>query len=165
MLSSADESVVTAGDIGWVAGVIDSRATLFVRHSATGAPLASVTLTVAAERRALVERLCALTGVTVVQTRKDYNRSSCSEHCPEKHVHISNDYYRWSLTGARALVVLRLCLPYLTVRSEQAAQMISECRETRVTSAPVARMRALGWSEPVHRVELESPVTEWSTGT
>lgn len=132
--------------IGWVAGVLDSRATLFVRKVASGTELASVTLTVAVDRRAVVSRLCELTGVSLVTTTKDYSRASCSEHCPTQHIHIRADYARWSVTGIRAIAVLRSCLPYLTVRHDEAEEILAACSSAPLKPATKLKMRALGWA-------------------
>ena len=132
--------------VGWVAGVIDSRASLFIRESSASTPLPAVSLTVASDRSSLVRKLCELTGVEPVSLTKDYNRTSCSEHCPEQHTHVGGTYLRWSLTGARAVAVLEKCLPYLTVRREQAADVLARCDSSTAKAATVIKMRALGWA-------------------
>lgn len=132
--------------LGWVAGVIDCRASLFVRESTASTPLPTVSLTLAADRAAVVHRLCELTGVRPIPLTKDYNRASCAEHCPQRHTHVQGAYLRWSLTGARAVAVLDACLPYLTVRRDQAADVLARCDGSAHKPATVVKMRELGWA-------------------
>ena len=139
-------TALDAAWVGWVAGVIDCRASLFVRESAADTPLATVSLTLAADRADVVRRLCDLTGVRPVPVAKDYNRASCAEHCPRRHTHVKGDYLRWSLTGARATAVLRACLPYLTVRHDQAVELLDRCDASTAKPATAAKMRELGWA-------------------
>ena len=62
--------------------------------------------------------LAKLTGTRSVVTRQAYVKAGCSEHCREKHQHVMSTSGRWSVTGAKATVVLASIRPFVHLQTE-----------------------------------------------
>jgi hypothetical protein len=66
----------------------------------------------------MLQYLAKLTGTRAVTTRQQYVKAGCSEHCREKHQHVMSVSGRWSVTGAKATVVLWNIRPYIHLQTE-----------------------------------------------
>jgi hypothetical protein len=134
-------------ELGWVAGVLDLRGYLSERPSSQAdrrLPTVAVTLAdVEGKPHPAVAWLCQHTGVQPIPTGKGYNRTSCGEHCPEPHVHVSATYHRWIVGGAKARAVLASVLPLLVVRRAEARRLLA--MDGRYKPAHVADMARRGW--------------------
>jgi hypothetical protein len=151
----------TQFDLAWMAGVIDLKGRLTYKNNRTRATR-QITLTVDSKEHLVVRRLCAMTG-TKPEFRKtsplspELLRRNCTEHCPEPHVHVDNEWtygsIRWTATGASMVAVLGEIEPYITVdRGYQEAideVMASVSLEGRGSIAVVGgliRLYELGWT-------------------
>ena len=94
-----------AGDLAYLAGVLDSRAVVRVRFiEDSEAVLPYIAMSCGDAR--LMRWLGELTGVRSIVTTRKYDKHRCLEHCDKAHDHITSVSGRWSLTGVRATVVL-----------------------------------------------------------
>ena len=131
-------------DAAWLAGVLDAIGRIRVRYADSGTALAEVA--VSSPHVELLEKVAAMTGVKVTPVRRDYNRLGCSEHCREPHLHVESITGRWSLTGARAVIVLRAIRPHLVVLGPDADRVLAYAGDAPFKKATVDKMRALGWA-------------------
>ena len=92
--------------------------------------------------------LAKLTGTRAVTTRRQYVKAGCSEHCREKHQHVMSVSGRWSVTGAKATVVLWNIRPYIHLQSEAVQTALVVGLGAGFKPATVARMAELGWDVP-----------------
>ena len=63
--------------------------------------------------RRLLQWLGQITDVRSIVTVRGYDKHRCLEHCTKAHDHIESVSGRWSLTGAKATVVLCATRPYV----------------------------------------------------
>lgn len=96
----------------------------------------------------LLRWLGAITGTGHFETRRDYMRHVCTDHCPEAHAHVQSTSGRWSVTGARATVLLVGVSPYLRLRTAEASELIQVGLAAGWKPATVTKMAALGWTVP-----------------
>ena len=75
-------------------------------------------------------------------------KAGCSEHCGEKHQHVQSMSGRWSVTGAKATVVLWNIRPYQHLQVKAADTALVVGLGTGYKPATVARMAELGWDVP-----------------
>jgi len=115
--------VIPAPKLGWMAGVVDLKGRLIYKKNRQRAT-PQVVLMVESKEYSIVRALGALTGTKAefkkAQPLKEFMRRGCSDHCPEAHVHVSDDrempqVARWTITGAGMVVVLTNLMPYLTI--------------------------------------------------
>jgi hypothetical protein len=67
----------------------------------------------------MLHYLATLTGTRAITTRRTYVKAGCTEHCREKHQHVMSVSGRWSVTGAKATVVLWNIRPFIQLQTEQ----------------------------------------------
>lgn len=135
---------VSAPEIAWCGGVVDSLGLLRLRETDAGAHLPSVF--VSTPHLPIARRLAELTGVKVTMVTRDYKRMGCGDHCTTAHLHVQSTTARWSLTGSRALVFLQAVRPYLFVKAEEADLLLESSSNPRSKPATTAKMREMGWS-------------------
>ena len=131
-------------DPAWVAGVLDCLARVRIRDTDSGSQLAE--LSISSPRLDLLAVLARSTGVKVVRVRRHYARAGCRAHCPDPHDHVDSDTGRWQLTGARAVVVLRVCRPYLVTLAAEVDEILAATGDAPIKPATLAKIRALGWT-------------------
>lgn len=132
-------------ELGYIAGVVDAMATLRVRDvRGTELPFVEINC----PNLSLLEWLGGKTGTGVTKTKRDYKRMGCSQHCTEAHVHIVSLSGRWSVSGARATVLLHNVLPFLQLQVETAQQLLDVGLSCGRKLATPAKMAALGWDVP-----------------
>lgn len=135
---------VTELDAAYVAGVIDCMASITTRTSTARTRLPMVQ--VSTKEQDLVSHLCEITGVSPVQASRMYARGACTEHCqPDQHVHTRSVSYRWFLTGEKAVIVLRACLPYMHLKGDLARWALAMGAGAPFKAATRSKMAALGW--------------------
>lgn len=138
---------LTDAELGWVAGVIDTRGYFSDRpssHADRRLPTLSVGLgDVDGEPHPIVTRLCALTGVAPIRYGKGFNRASCGTHCPEPHIHVTGHYHRWIVGGAKAIVVLAAVRDHLVVKQQETQNALR--LRAQYKAAHYAEMVRLGW--------------------
>jgi hypothetical protein len=145
---SESTEVLTAAQIGWVAGLIDVRGYLSDRpssHADRRLPTVAITLADVAEGEPspIISWLCEHTGVAPIAVGKGYNRAGCGEHCPQPHVHITARYHRWIVGGAKAVAVLRAVEPVLIAKQGEARRLIGMAAAYK--GAHVRDMERRGW--------------------
>lgn len=136
--------MIDVARLAYVAAVIDSLGGVRVRH-ASGTDLPMV---YAHGNADVLATLGEWTGTRVVVTRRNYSRAGCAEHCPHPHQHIVSVSGRWSLTGAKATVVLWNVRPYLRVHADDARAALVVGTAAPFKPATPAKMAALGWDLP-----------------
>lgn len=132
-------------DLAYIAAIVDTQGHITTR---TVRETVLPALAVSSPNTALLTWLGQLTGTRPTITRRQYGRAACSEHCPDAHQHVTSVSGRWSVTGAKATVVLHSVTPYLRLRTEEAAEAVRLGTAARFKPATVAKMLALGWSSP-----------------
>jgi len=156
-------------DIAWVAGVLDLKATI-IRKKNKERSTPQLVLCVETKEYEVIRGLSALTGTSPeLQAEKlspDWMRRLCVEHCPEKHVHGSNEANetypwklpatgRWTITGAGAAVILWSTLGFQRNKRdmpEALEAMLAYAKTTGqgwgATRTSLLRLRNLGWRMP-----------------
>ena len=84
----------------------------------------------------------------VVVTRRSYAKAGCAEHCKEKHLHVTSESGRWSVSGAKATVILAAVLPYLRLQHEEARGALLVGLGAPFKPATLRQMEQLGWPIP-----------------
>jgi hypothetical protein len=140
-------------DFAYAAGVVDVRGYMSYRQLQNDVVLPSLSVT--DKSLPLVKHLCTITDMKPVGFERNYNRAGCGEHCPEPHVHVQAQWWRWIITGAKCTVVLAALLPYLRVQRDLAQQLIEAGREAPYKPATVRKLHELGW--PTNVLEGREP--------
>ena len=96
----------------------------------------------------LLGYLSRVTGVGVTEVKRNYSRFGCDEHCAEKHIHVNHSSLRWSVTGARAGILIYNVLPHLVLRHEQAEKVLDGTADAPFRKPTVQAMGRLGWQVP-----------------
>lgn len=158
---------VSAGDMAWMAGVIDVKGNLLRKRNKSRAT-PQVVLYAQVKDPRIARRLSALTGTapeahTRTPPPEAFLRRSCTEHCPAPHVHVDDgefpwrmpDTTRWAITGIAAAVVLVNLAPFMGTYSDyvdDVAGIIRTFTPTGQGSGAVhktlRRLSALGWQIP-----------------
>lgn len=131
--------------LAYVAAVVDLLGLIRIRD-AGGTQLPVVQLH--GKYLPTMQYLGELTGTRAIQTRRSYARAGCSEHCADKHQHIVSVSGRWSLTGAKATILLWNIRPFLRLQVERAAQAMNVGFSTPFKPATLQKMQQLGWDVP-----------------
>lgn len=156
--------------IGWMAGVVDSKARVKITHS-QGRKNPLLVLQVQSHELAVIRALCSLTGTqprfSAEKQTGSWDRKSCIEHCPEPHVHVDRTIPAmgcWHVTGVGAAIVLYNLLPFLlsdrgfSELMRDAIAAIPESGQGRgAVDASIHRLRDLGWEVPPELDRPESP--------
>ena len=129
----------------WFAGVIDVMGAIRMRRMDTGVDLPA--LYVSTSRQDILTELGDLTGMSITQVFRDYNRLGCGEHCTEPHQHVLSTTGRWNVTGARATVVLHAITPFMRVRKTEAEEALAAGLLAPRKDAVLKKMYALGWPD------------------
>lgn len=131
--------------IVYVAAILDSQAVIRTRDAA-GVSYPYVALS--GSNAPLLRFLAGVTGMKAVVTRRSYAKAGCAEHCKEKHLHVVSESGRWSISGAKATVVLAAVLPYLRLQVEEARGALLVGLSAPFKSATLRQMDRLGWPIP-----------------
>jgi hypothetical protein len=129
-----------------VAGVVDLLGLIRVRDLPNGTRLPVMQMH--GNHMPTFTYLSELTGTKAIVVRRSYSRAGCAQHCKEKHQHITSVSGRWSLTGAKATIVLWNIRPYLRVQADRAEEALNVGLRTRFKAATLEKMRQLGWDIP-----------------
>jgi hypothetical protein len=136
---------LTDAELSYIAALIDTRANLTSR-TVRDAVLPQVDIN--GRPAEVLVWLGEITGVKVVPTRRDFTKHGCAEHCKDRHVHVRSLSVRWSLSGAKATIVLAAVLPHLRLRRGDVQDAITLGLRAGQKGATIAKMRALGWPIP-----------------
>lgn len=135
---------LTTADIAYTAALIDNLAALRTRDY-QGATLPVVQVS---GRYGSLAWLGEVTGTKVIETRRQYARHNCTDHCPDRHADITSKSYRWSVTGVRAAILLANCEPFMRVQAATARQLVDLGLAVSYKGNVVNDMHALGWVTP-----------------
>ncbi len=133
-------------DLAYLAGVLDIMGRIWTRPSSDGRRLPL--LEINAKQPDLMEWLAGLTGTSVVTTSRDYMRLGCNEHCSEKHVHATSTSARWSVTGAKATIILFGIEPFSFIRRAEVEYALGVGMLAEMRSQTVRDMKSRGWVIP-----------------
>lgn len=131
--------------VAYIAGILDANAIFRVRD-VNGTKLPGVF--VHGLHIELLQVLADSTGTAVTVIKRDYNGVRCAEHCPEKHVHTISVSGRWSVTGAKATVLLHNVVPHLRVQRVVAQEVLEVGLGAPHKAGTVVKMKDLGWEIP-----------------
>lgn len=140
--------MTTQADIPWFAGVLDARAHMRLENR-RGVP--TPRLRVTTNRLVLLRTLCEMTGVRLHQRGDlDYKRRVCSEHCHDKHAHVTSAEAYWNADCTRATIILHSCLPYLRSSRDDALTLLDAGYPTYqpTKNGTAGAMQRLGWKLP-----------------
>lgn len=137
--------MLTDTDLAYAAAVIDTLALLRFRSIPSGNELPYVGIS---GPHRVVSWMSTITASKPTQVMRDYNRTNCSEHCPEAHEHIQSTTYRWSITGVKATIVLHNVRPFLRLQQELADELVAGGLEVGWKGQVPEQMRRLGWAIP-----------------
>jgi hypothetical protein len=155
---------LTPATLGWMAAIIDLKGILLRKKNQSRAT-PQLVMVVDSKNFAVIGRLAELTGTQpeakrVQDVKAEWLRRGCTEHCPEAHVHVHDNWHmpetqRWSTTGVAAAVVLTGLRPYL-ISDKPYDDFIEEAlRNAALTGqgsgavkATISRLVSLGWALP-----------------
>jgi hypothetical protein len=132
-----------------MAGIIDAVALLRKREVRDSGLLPVVAIHGGSP--AIHDYMAKLTGTSVTRVNRDYQRKPCTTHCVEPHEHLSSVSLRWSVTGAKATILLYNTLPYLRLRKFDAQDLVDLGVTQHWKSQTIEEMQALGYKIPVMR--------------
>lgn len=131
--------------VAYVAGVIDLLGVIRTRTvQDTELPY----LALSGPNTGMLNFLGEITGTRPTITRRAYSKAGCAEHCLEKHQHIQSVSGRWSISGAKATVVLWNVRPYMRLQVEEAAAALAVGTRAGFKPATLTKIAALGWELP-----------------
>jgi hypothetical protein len=142
--------MLTEADLSYLAGVLDTRAvvrTRLVSGNATQTVLPMIAMSCG--DAALLHWLADITDVRSIITTRTYDKHRCLEHCTKAHDHIESVSGRWSVTGAKATVVLSATLPYVRFHEAEWQRGLAVGIGANKKPATVQKMAGLGWPMPV----------------
>lgn len=138
--------MISDTDLAYLAGVIDVMGRVWTRPSSNGRRLPL--LEINAKQPDLMEWLGSLTGTEVITTSRDYMRLGCTEHCKEQHVHATSTSSRWSVTGAKATIVLFGIEPFSYLRRAEVEYALGLGLLAEMRAQTVRDMKSRGWAIP-----------------
>jgi hypothetical protein len=137
--------MVNESRLAYIAGIIDSQAGIRSRFvGETELPMVYVH----GPNLPVLNLLADMTGTSVTVVRRGYAKAGCSTHCPDKHQHVTSVSGRWSVSGAKATVLLWNIRPYLMFQQEAAAAALAIGMSSPLKQATPQKMVELGWSLP-----------------
>jgi hypothetical protein len=158
--------MIEATTIAYVAGILDTVGRFRVEITDEGTRLPHVGAS--SPNLPVLRYLAGLTGVTVTDVVRRYDRLGCGEHCTEPHLHVDSVTGRWQLVGYRATVVLAAVVPYLRgPETETAVALLDLGLGATHKPQTAAAMTRLGWPppSPSPRTDLAPPPPPPSTPT
>ena len=132
--------------LAYVAGVLDMQCNIKTRTTPDDTELPM--LAMYGPNVAMLEYLASLTDTKMVVARRSYVKAGCAQHCREKHQHIESVSGRWTLTGAKATIVLYNIRPYVRLQVEAVTSALVVGLAAPFKLAKLKRMADLGWEIP-----------------
>lgn len=131
--------------LAYVASIIDTQGIIRIRTAGdTELPMVALH----GSNTQMLEYLAALTGTRVTIVRREYSKVGCTEHCMEKHQHITSKSGRWSVTGFKATVLLYNIQPYIRFQRGPVRAALVVGMGAPIKPATVGKMAKLGWEIP-----------------
>lgn len=135
------------GTKAYVAGIIDMVGLIRLRPMKNGNPPIPY-VGVSTNNKQVVDFLAGLTDTKVTVTHRKYGRHRCTQHCPTPCSDVDSTSYRWSVTGAKATVLLANIKRYLMFKTTVANEALEAAREANYKAATMRKMTVLGWDLP-----------------
>ena len=132
--------------VAYLAGVLDANGIFRIRETDGGTKLAAIF--VHGVPIPILDLLSKYSGTKVSVVKRDYPRSPCLEHCDIPHQHIVSVSGRWSVTGAKATVMISAILPHLIFQRDAAEEVLAVGLEAPRKKSSYAKMSAFGWPIP-----------------
>ena len=136
----------TEADLAYIAAVIDVMGNIREMETDTGTLLPLVSVSCPDE--ALLAYLGEVSDVQAFVTVRRYDRHRCTEHCDEAHQHVESRSRRWTVSGAKATVILAAVEPYLRFQKDRVAEMVALGLDAPRKAATPRKMKRLGWPLP-----------------
>lgn len=133
-------------EIAYVAAIIDVMGNVRAMKTETGTLLPLVSVSCADE--ALLGFLGTITDMQTFVTTRNYDRHRCAEHCDEAHQHVESRSRRWSVSGAKATVVLSAIEPYARFQKDRINEVLELGLTAPFKKATPQKMKRLGWPLP-----------------
>lgn len=133
-------------ELAYLAAVIDTRARIKTIDLSSGSVIPS--LAISGPDVDLLQYLGDLTGMAAFMVRRTYLKHRCTEHCPERHEYVQSETARWSITGAKATIILAAVLPYMRFQRELAEEVLAIGLDAPHKKPTVTKMKRLGWPLP-----------------
>ncbi len=138
--------MIPESDLAYLAGVVDVLGRIWSRPSSNGRRLPL--LEINGNRPELLAWLGEITSTDIIPTSRDYMRSGCEEHCPQQHVHTISNSTRWSVTGAKATIVLFNIEPFIFLRRPEVEFALGLGMMAEMRAQTVRDMKTNGWAVP-----------------
>lgn len=132
--------------LGYIAGILDANAIFRIRKTPGGTELPCVA--VHGLPLPIMKVLAEYTGTKVTMVTRDFSRQPCALHCEQKHSHVVSVSGRWSVTGARATVLIHAVLPHLQAQRVIATEVMAVGLSAPKKSTTYTKMAQLGWPIP-----------------
>lgn len=132
--------------LAYIAAVLDTQARITTMETSGGTVLPLVALS--CPNMKLLEFLGSLTGMQPFTTKRSYDKHRCSLHCDAAHDHVVSQSGRWSISGAKATVVLAAIQPYVRFQTEEVSVALKAGLEAPKKKATPEKMKQLGWPIP-----------------
>lgn len=137
---------LTEAELAYIAAVINTRARIKKLTLKTGTVIPVVHLST--PDMELLQYLGGLTGITPFLTHRSYQKHRCNEHCPDKHEHVESQSSRWSISGAKATILLSAIQPYVRFQTAVVNEVVDLGLDASHKPGTVSRMAELGWPLP-----------------
>lgn len=133
-------------ELAYIAGLLDGRAVF--REREVGDTALLPVIAVNGGSPAVNEYLGKMTGTKITRTHRDYQRKPCHIHCREAHEHSVSSSQRWSVTGAKATIMLWNISGFLKIDKPKASALLQLGLTQSWKSNAVDDMEKLGWMIP-----------------
>lgn len=133
-------------EYAYIAGILDimARITTMETTDGTRLPLVAVSTT----DTGILNYLGEVSGITPFLTHRSYDKHRCIEHCETAHEHVVSTSGRWSVSGAKATIILHNVRPFLRMQLDAAEDALEVGLVAPFKPATPAKMVELGWKVP-----------------
>lgn len=138
--------MLSSEQIAYIAGIIDCQANIRSMTTDDGTVLPLVAIST--PNLALANYLGAMTGIKPFMVNRTYTKHRCLEHCDKPHEHIVSSTARWSISGAKATVLLNAVLPYVQIQKNEIEELAHLGLSAPKKKATPLKMQSLGWPLP-----------------
>ena len=132
--------------LAYFAGLIDAVGHIIVFKTEGGTELPRVTIS--SPNYEMLDMLGRETGTKRFDTTRTYDRHRCAEHCSQAHDHIVSRSARWSVSGAKATILLVALEPYLVMKKTVAHNVAEIGLRASKKPATLRKMAEMGWPLP-----------------
>lgn len=146
ILGQSPAAPIELAELAYLAGVIDLLAVIRTRRTDVETELPYVAIS--GPHIEALTHLGRLTGTRTVTTRRHYHRVGCSEHCADRHLEVTSQSARWSVTGVKATILLHNLRPFLRIQAEAATSAMNVGLNAPFKPQVVKKMHELGWTIP-----------------